>query len=131
MVIQSISLPVSKRIGDLALMRGIGLLIVVQVLSTFPASATGIFLPAMAADAGGDLALLGAVRGLGGAAALVCGVLAAPIIDRVARAWAVAGGLVLVAVGALLAAFGSIAALMLFFALAGASSAVTDPTVQS
>ncbi|HEY1297564.1 MAG TPA: MFS transporter [Chloroflexota bacterium] len=131
MTVKSISLPVAARIGDIALMCDIWLLILVQILSTFPASATGIFLPVMAADAGSDMALLGGLRGLGGAAALVCGVLAAPLIDRVARAWAISGGLALVALGALLATFGSIAALMVFFALAGASGAITEPSVQS
>jgi predicted MFS family arabinose efflux permease len=131
MSVRSISLPVAERIGDVALLRGIWLLVLVQILSTFPVSATGIFLPAMAADAGSDMALLGGLRGLGGAAALVCGVLAAPLIDRVARAWAISGGLALVAFGAFLATFGSIAALMVFFALAGASGAITEPAVQS
>jgi len=131
MTVKSISLPVAERVGDLALLRGIWLLILVQILSTFPASATGIFLPDMAADVGSDLALLGGLRGLGGAAALVCGVLVSPLIDRVARAWAVSGGLALVALGAFLATFGSIASLMLFFALAGASGAITEPSVQS
>src|SRR5262245_27921450 len=131
MTVKSISLPVAERIGDVALIRGIWLLMLAQILSTFPASATGIFLPAMAADAGSDLALLGGLRGLGGAAALVCGVLSAPLIDRVARAWAVPGGLALLALGAFLATFGSIATLTVFFALAGASGAITEPAVQS
>jgi hypothetical protein len=74
MTVKSISLPAAERIGDVALMRGIWLLMLVQILATFPASATGIFRPAMAVDAGSDMALLGGLRGLGAAAALVCGV---------------------------------------------------------
>src|SRR5256885_2317388 len=93
----------AERIGDVALMRGVWLLVLTQILSTFPASATGIFLPAMAADVGSDLALVGGLRGLGGAAALICGVIAAPLIDRLARAWAISGGLALLALGAFLA----------------------------
>ena len=79
--------PGAERIGDFALVRGIWLLMLAQILSTFPASATGIFLPDMAADVGSDIALVGGLRGLGGAAALVCGVLLAPLIDRIARAF--------------------------------------------
>lgn len=123
--------PVADRIGDFALVRGIWLLLLAQILSGFPASATGIFLPDMAADLGTDVALVGGLRGLGGAAALVCGVVAAPLIDRIARAWAVSAGLSLLAVGALLAAYGSIPTLALFFALAGAAGAVSDPALQS
>jgi MFS family permease len=127
----SVSLPGAGRIGDVALMHGIWLLMLAQILSTFPALTTGIFLPAMAADAGSDPALVGGLRGLGGAAAMICGVLVAPLIDRVARAWAISGGLALPALGALVATFGSVATLMLFFTLAGAAGAVTDPAVQS
>ncbi len=121
----------TNRIGDVALVRGIWLLVLAQILSTFPASATGIFLPDMAADAGSDMALVGRLRGLGGAAALICGILAAPLIDRLGRAWAISGGLTLLAVGAFLATFGSIPALAVFFALAGAAGAVSEPAVQS
>src|SRR5881394_2601379 len=91
-----------ERIGDVALFRGLWLLVLAQILSTFPASATGIFLPTMAAGVGGDLALVGGLRGLGGAAALICGVLAAPLIDRLPRAWVVSSALLLLALGAFL-----------------------------
>src|ERR671933_292273 len=101
--------PLPARIGDLALGRGIWLLLLAQFLSTLPASATGIFLPAMAADLRADVAVVGGLRGLGGAAALMCGVLAAPLIDRIARASIVSSALLLLAVGAVLAAYGSMA----------------------
>jgi predicted MFS family arabinose efflux permease len=127
----TIASPIATRLGDFALGRGIWLLLLAQFLSTLPASATGIFLPEMAADLGTDVALIGGLRGLGGAAALICGVLAAPLIDRIARASVVASALLVLAVGAFLAAYGSMVTLAIFFALAGAAVALAQPALQS
>ncbi len=123
--------PLPARIGDFALGRGIWLLLLAQFLATMPASATGIFLPAMAADLGSDAAVVGGLRGLGGIAALICGVLAAPLIDRIARALTISSALLLLAGGAFLAAYGSVASVAVFFALAGAAGALSQPAIQS
>ena len=79
--------------GDLALARTLWVLLLAQFLSSLPVTATGIFLPAIAADLGRDVALVGGLRSLGGVAALACGILVAPLIDRVARARTITGGL--------------------------------------
>jgi predicted MFS family arabinose efflux permease len=122
---------VETRIGDLALARGIWLLLLAQFLSNLPGSAAGIFLPVMASDLGRSVALVGGLRSLGGVAALACGVLAAPLIDRIARAWTIVGGLLLLAVAALLAALGNLPSLALFYLLLGAAGAVCQPALQS
>jgi predicted MFS family arabinose efflux permease len=116
-------------LGDLALARGLWLLLLAQFLTILPVSAVGIFLPAIAGDLGRGIALVGGLRSLGGVAALACGVLLAPLIDRVARAWTVAGGLALLAVAALLAARGSLLSLTLFYVLAGLAGAVGQPAI--
>ena len=121
----------AARLGDLALARGIWVLLLAQFLTTLPVSAAGIFLPAIAADLGRSVALVGGLRSLGGVAALACGVLVAPLIDRVARAWTIAGGLALLAVAALLAALGTLPSLALFYLLLGAAGAVFLPALQS
>ena len=121
----------ATRLGDLALARGLWLLLLAQFLSFLPSSAASIFVPTIAADLGRSVALVGGLRSLGGVAALACGVLVAPLIDRVARARTIAGGLLLLAVAALLAAFGSLPSLALFYLLLGAAGAVYQPALQS
>jgi len=121
----------AARLGDLALARGIWVLLLAQFLTTLPVSAAGIFLPAIAADLGRSVALVGGLRSLGGVAALAVGVLVAPLIDRIARAWTIAGGLALLAVAALLAAVGTLPSLALFYLLLGAVGAVVLPALQS
>lgn len=117
--------------GDLALARTLWVLLLAQFLSSLPVTATGIFLPAIAADLGRDVALVGGLRSLGGVAALACGILVAPLIDRVARARTITGGLALMGVATLLVARGSLPSLTAFYMLAGAAGAVYQPALQS
>jgi MFS transporter, DHA1 family, inner membrane transport protein len=119
------------RPGDLALACGMWLLLLAQFLTILPASATGIFLPAMANDLGRGVALLGALRSLGGVAALACGILVAPLIDRAPRAWTIAGGLLLLALASFLATQASLASFALFCLLFGAAGAIYQPALQS
>lgn len=119
------------RPGDLAIARSMWLLLLAQFLTTLPASATGIFLPAMATDLGRSVALLGALRSLGGVAALACGILVAPLIDRAPRAWTIVGGLLLLVIAVLLAAQASLASFVLYFLLFGAAGAIYQPALQS
>ena len=121
----------NTRLSDLALARGLWLLLLAQFLSFLPSSAASIFVPTISADLGRSVALVGGLRSLGGVAALACGVLVAPLIDRIARARSIAGGLLLLAVAALLAAFGSLPSLALFYVLLGAAGAVYQPALQS
>lgn len=121
----------APRLGDFALARGLWLLLLAQFLSFLPSSAASIFVPTIAADLGRSVALVGGLRSLGGVAALACGVLVAPLIDRVARARTIAGGLLLLAVAALLAAFGNLPSLALFYLLLGTAGAVYQPALQS
>lgn len=117
--------------GTFALARTLWLLILAQFITTLPASASNIFVPVMAADVGRSVALIGALRGLGGLAALACGVLAAPLIDRSSRAWTVACGVLLLALGTLIAAQASVVSLALFYLLFGLSGAIFQPALKS
>jgi predicted MFS family arabinose efflux permease len=122
---------VPTRPGDLALARSIWLLLLAQCLGGLPVTAVGIFIPVIAADLGRSVALVGGLRSLGGVAALACGVLAAPLIDRAPRARTVAGGLLLLALATFLAAQASVTSLAAFFLLFGAAGAVYQPALQS
>lgn len=70
--VRSASAPgdVPTRLGDLALARSIWLLLLAQCLGGLPVTAIGIFIPAIAADLGRSVALVGGLRSLGGVAAL-------------------------------------------------------------
>jgi predicted MFS family arabinose efflux permease len=117
--------------GDLALARTIWPLLMAAFLSQLPITGSTIFLLAMSQTAGSEVAVIGSLRGLGGLAALVAGVLAAPLIDRLPRAWSVAVGLVGLGGAALLAAVGQVWAFAAFFLLAGAASALLLPAIQA
>src|SRR3954462_7928691 len=67
-----------------------------------PIQASAIFVGALAHDFGVEVTVIGGLRGVGGIAALVIGLLAAPLMDRVPRAWTVCIGMVLAAVGSAL-----------------------------
>lgn len=119
------------RSGDLTLARGLWLLILAQFLTSLPVTISSIFMPAIAADLDRGVALIGGLRSLSGVAALVCGILLAPLIDRAARAWTIAGSLLLLASASFLAARASLATMIIFYLLAGAAGALLQPALQS
>ena len=118
-------------LSDLALLREIWPLLTVSILTIFPIIANNLFIVAIAETAGSNVATLGGLRGLGGLTALATGVLAAPIIDRLPRAHAVAGGLVVLGLGTFLASLGQVLSLVLFYLLAGVAGSVLLPAVQA
>jgi predicted MFS family arabinose efflux permease len=87
------------------------------------------FLVPIAHAADGGVAALGQLRGLGGLAALAVGTALAPLIDRVRREWAAAGGLAVLAVSAALGASGDLLLLAAFCLLVGAGTAVLNPAL--
>ncbi|QGV82920.1 MFS transporter [Streptomyces ficellus] len=87
------------------------------------------FLVPLADASGGGVAALGQLRGLGGLAALAVGTALAPLIDRVRREWAAAGGLAVLAVSAALGASGEFLLLAAFCLLVGAGTAVLNPAL--
>ncbi|MEU0368933.1 MFS transporter [Streptomyces sp. NPDC006283] len=87
------------------------------------------FLVPIADTADGSVAALGQLRGLGGLAALAVGTALAPLIDRVRKDWAAAGGLGVLALSAALGATGELLLLTVFCLLVGAGTAVLNPAL--
>jgi predicted MFS family arabinose efflux permease len=75
------------------------------------------------------VAEIGGLRGLGGLAALVVGIVLAPLIDRLARELVAAGGLALLGLSAALGAVGNVFALAAFCLLIGASTSILGPSI--
>ncbi|ORT57302.1 MFS transporter [Streptomyces sp. CB03238] len=87
------------------------------------------FLVPIADASDGGVAALGQLRGLGGLAALAVGTALAPLIDRVRKEWAAAGGLAVLALSAALGATGEFLLLAAFCLLVGAGTAVLNPAL--
>ncbi|WP_238164421.1 MFS transporter [Kribbella pittospori] len=115
--------------GDLWMVRRLWPFLVASAVSLIPFTVFGMYLVPIAAAAGGDVAEIGGLRGLGGLAALVVGFLVAPLIDRLARELVAAGGLALLGVSAALGAVGNVFALAAFCLLIGASTSILAPSI--
>ena len=117
--------------GDLYLIRTLWPLLAAGFVGQLPVVASNLFIVAIAADLDSTVALVGGLRGLSGIAALATGVLAAPMIDRLPRAWSVAGGLAVLGGAALLGALSQLPTLVAFYFLIGAGSAILQPSIQA
>ncbi|MFI6833159.1 MFS transporter [Kribbella sp. NPDC050241] len=115
--------------ADLWMVRRLWPFLVASAVSLIPFTVFGMYLVPIAAAAGGDVAEVGGLRGLGGLAALVVGFLVAPLIDRLARELVAAGGLALLGVSAALGAVGNLFALAAFCLLIGASTSILAPSI--
>jgi predicted MFS family arabinose efflux permease len=111
--------------------RAIWPLLLIAVMSTMPLTAISIFTPSIAADLDTGVAVIGGARIAFGAAALLCGALFAPLVDRLPRAWTVGGALVGLALASVLATLAGLTGIVLFYALAGAAGAILQPAIQS
>ncbi|AXE27458.1 MFS transporter [Streptomyces globosus] len=100
-----------------------------SAIGLVPFTVYSTFLVPMAEASGGGVAALGQLRGLGGLAALAVGTALAPLIDRVRRERAAAGGLAVLAVSAALGASGEFLLLAAFCLLVGAGTAVLNPAL--
>ncbi|WP_035812073.1 MFS transporter [Jiangella gansuensis] len=98
-------------------------------IGLFPFTIYATFLVPIADGAGADTAAVGALRGLGGVAALIVGVAFAPLVDRVAKHRSGAAALVLLAAVSALATEGSYPALLVFCLGIGAATAVLTPAL--
>jgi predicted MFS family arabinose efflux permease len=103
--------------------------LVASAVSLIPFTVFGMYLVPIAAAAGGDVAEIGGLRGLGGLAALVVGIVLAPLIDRLARELVAAGGLALLGLSAALGAVGNVFSLAAFCLLIGASTSILGPSI--
>lgn len=104
-------------------------LLTAAALGLVPFTIMSNFLPAIAEDAGTGVDLLGSFRGLGGVAALIVGVLAAPLLDRLSRTAVATIALVVLGIGSCCALLGNPAAWVVFCLLIGAGTSVLNPAV--
>ncbi|WP_308315878.1 MFS transporter [Streptomyces sp. CC228A] len=115
--------------GDLAMTRVLWPFMLASAAGLVPFTVYSTFLVPISEASGGSVAALGQLRGLGGLAALAVGTALAPLIDRVRREWAAAGGLAVLAVSAALGASGGFLLLAAFCLLVGAGTAVLNPAL--
>ncbi|MER7111843.1 MFS transporter [Streptomyces sp. NPDC000229] len=102
---------------------------VASAVGLVPFTIYSTFLVPIADASDGGVAALGQLRGLGGLAALAVGTALAPLIDRVRKEWAAAGGLAVLALSAALGATGEFLLLAAFCLLVGAGTAVLNPAL--
>ncbi|MEU4191431.1 MFS transporter [Kribbella sp. NPDC026611] len=115
--------------GDLRMARRLWPFLLASTVSLIPFTVFGMYLVPIADAAGGSVAEIGGLRGLGGLAALAVGVLVAPLVDRVARELVAAGGLALLGLSAALGALGNVFAIATFCLLIGASTSILAPSI--
>lgn len=115
--------------GDLRMARRLWPFLLASTVSLIPFTVFGMYLVPISDAAGGSVAEIGGLRGLGGLAALAVGVLLAPLMDRAPRELVAAGGLALLGVSAALGAVGNVFALAAFCLLIGASTSILAPAI--
>ncbi|GAA2274675.1 hypothetical protein GCM10009853_030820 [Glycomyces scopariae] len=104
-------------------------LLLASAVGLLPFTVYATFLVPISRDAGADVAAVGALRGLGGIAALAVGVAAAPLLERFAKRRVSALALGLLAAGSLAALQGELFALAVFCAAIGAATALLTPAL--
>ena len=104
-------------------------LLLASAVSLLPFTVYSTFLVPISEGAGGDVAAVGALRGLGGITSLAVGVAAAPLLERFAKRRVSAVALAILAAGSLAALHGSFAVLAVFCAAIGTATALLTPTL--
>ncbi|GAA3136708.1 putative MFS family arabinose efflux permease [Kribbella aluminosa] len=115
--------------GDLRMAKRLWPFLLASTVSLIPFTVFGMYLVPISDAAGGSVAEIGGLRGLGGLAALAVGVTLAPLMDRAPRELVAAGGLALLGVSAALGAVGNVFALAGFCLLIGASTSILAPSI--
>ncbi|SCK59332.1 MFS transporter [Streptomyces sp. WMMB 322] len=115
--------------GDLNMTRTLWPILLASAVGLLPFTIFSTYLVPIAGESGSSVAAMGGLRGLGGLAALLVGTALAPLIDRVPKEWAAAGGLGVLAVSAALGASGEYVLLVAFCLLVGAGTAVLNPAL--
>jgi DHA1 family inner membrane transport protein len=116
---------------DRVLVRELWPVLAAAALGLVPFTVFGTYLVAIAAAGPWDVSVVGSLRGLGGIAALVVGVVLAPALDRVPRAYAAAAGLLVLAVAALLGTAPALVAVAGFCLLVGTATSILNPALSA
>ncbi|QSB05315.1 MFS transporter [Natronoglycomyces albus] len=117
------------RTGDARIIAQLWLVLLAAIISLFPFTIYSTFLVPISQTAQVSEALAGALRGLGGIAALVTGVLIAPWLQRWSLQKASAAALLALAIASGFLTQGSQAALIVFCAGIGAATALLTPSL--
>lgn len=115
--------------GDWQMTRTLWPVLLASAVGLLPFTIFSTYLVPIAEGAGSGVAAMGGLRGLGGLAALLVGTALAPLIDRVPKEWAAAGGLGTLALSSALGASGELVLLAAFCLLVGAGTAVLNPAL--
>ncbi|QPP10190.1 MFS transporter [Streptomyces bathyalis] len=115
--------------NDLRMTRELWPILLASAVGLLPFTVFSTYLVPIADGSGSSVAAMGGLRGLGGLAALLVGTALAPLIDRVPKEWAAAGGLGVLAVSAALGASGDYILLVAFCLLVGGGTAVLNPSL--
>lgn len=125
--------PIERRIegpvGEARTARAIWTHMLAGALGLIPFTIFSTLLVPIAADVGGDVALVGSLRGLGGITAFVVGVALAPVLDGLPHDRVAAVALTILSLSAVLAMTGTMWALVCFCLLTGAGIALLTPAV--
>lgn len=104
-------------------------LLLASAVSLLPFTVYSTFLVPISQGAGGDVATVGALRGLGGITALAVGVAAAPLLERFAKRRVSAVALAILAAGSLAALDGGFPSLVVFCTAIGTATALLTPAL--
>lgn len=126
---QNLTAPAAEVPGDLRMARRLWPFLLASTVSLIPFTVFGMYLVPISEAAGGSVAEIGGLRGLGGLAALAVGVVLAPLMDRAPRELVAASGLALLGISAALGAVGNVFALAAFCLLIGASTSILAPSI--
>ena len=121
----------TPRLTDGRILARIWPLLFAAALGLVPFTVFSNFLVEIAGDAGTDVAHVGALRGLGGLAALAVGFLGAPLLDRSSRHATAAVALAALALACVCGAVGSFEAWIGFCLLTGAATSMLNPVVSA
>lgn len=123
--------PAQPVLGDAAIARRLGPLMLAAALGLVPFTVFSTFLVDIATEAGRDPVSIGSLRGLGGLSAMLVGALYVPLADRVRHGLAAAIALVLLALGSGLMLVSGRWAIIAFCLVIGAATAVLSPALQA
>ncbi|MFC0064633.1 MFS transporter [Umezawaea endophytica] len=115
--------------GDLRMARALGPVLLASAVGLLPFTVFSTFLVPIAEEAGGGVAAMGSLRGLGGLAALAVGAAVAPVLDRLPKQHVAAVALALLGLSSALGATGHFAAMVVFAVLIGAGTSVLFPAM--
>lgn len=124
-----VAAPAVVPVPDHRIVRVLWPVLLAAIVSLFPFTVYSTFLVPIAASVGADEAGVGALRGLGGAAALLTGVAIAPLLTRWPHHRSTVAALLLLAAASMIGAAGSYPALVVFCLGIGTSTAVLTPAL--